>query len=104
MVQNRTPISSSGIAQEPRFVYRAVTLLPGARYSRAVAANSGVYLLPEYSLPYPLGLKDAPLPESNLSKVFAHKLTVMSGGSNKDPNDPGLANFPRGRGRGCHAI
>jgi pimeloyl-ACP methyl ester carboxylesterase len=83
-----------------QFVHRMVTLLPEARYSRAVAANSGVYLLPEYSDPYPFGLKDSPVYNSNLSKVFARKLIIMSGGRDTDPNAGDLANFPEAEAQG----
>ncbi|MEI6842818.1 MAG: hypothetical protein WCK53_16235, partial [Methanomicrobiales archaeon] len=84
-----------------QFVHRMVTLLPEARYSRAIAANSGVYLLPIYTLRYPFGLKDSPLPQSNLRDVFARKLIIMSGGSDTDPNDPGLAYFPEAEKEGA---
>jgi pimeloyl-ACP methyl ester carboxylesterase len=83
-----------------QFVHRMVTLLPEARYSRAVAANSGVYLLPVYSLRYPFGLKDSPLAESNLPGIFSRKLIIMSGGSDTDPNDSGLAKFPEAEAQG----
>ncbi|MEI6292336.1 MAG: hypothetical protein WCP36_01545 [Methanomicrobiales archaeon] len=83
-----------------QFVHRMVNLLPEARYSRAVAANSGVYLLPVYTLGYPFGLKDSPLSESNLPKIFARKLIIMSGGSDTDPKDPSLANFPVAEAQG----
>ena len=83
-----------------QFVHRMVMLLPEARFSRAVAANAGVYLLPEYADPYPFGLRDSPLYQSNLPKVFARKLIVMSGGSDTDPNAGGLANFPEAEAQG----
>ena len=83
-----------------QFVHRLATVLPEARYSRAVAANSGFYLLPVYTVPYPFGLKDSPLYESELPKVFARKLIVMSGGSDTNPNDSGLANFPEANVQG----
>jgi pimeloyl-ACP methyl ester carboxylesterase len=83
-----------------QFVHRMVTLLPEARYSRAVAANSGFYLLPVYTVPYPFGLKDSPLPAASLPKVFGRKLIVMSGGSDTNPNDSGLANFPEAESQG----
>ena len=76
------------------------TVLPEARYSRAVAANSGFYLLPVYTVPYPFGLKASPLYESELPNVFARKLIVMSGGSDTNPNDSGLANFPEAQAQG----
>jgi pimeloyl-ACP methyl ester carboxylesterase len=83
-----------------QFVHRMVTLLPEARYSRAVAANAGVYLLPTYSVPYGFGLKDSPLYENQLPTVFSRKLIIMSGGSDTNPNDGGLANFPEAEAQG----
>jgi hypothetical protein len=83
-----------------QFVQRMVTLLPEARYSRAVAANAGVYLLPEFTDPYPFGLKDSPLYQSELPKVFARKLIIMSGGNDTDPNASGLATFPQAEAQG----
>jgi len=83
-----------------QFVHRLVTFLPDARYSRAVAANAGVYVMPVYTIPYNLGLKDSPLPESDLPKVFSRKLIIMSGGSDTNPNDPSLANFPAAEAQG----
>jgi hypothetical protein len=83
-----------------QFVHRMVTFLPDARYSRAVAANAGVYVLPVYTIPYPFGLKDSPLPESSLRDVFARKLIIMSGGSDTNPNDSSLANFPEAEAQG----
>jgi hypothetical protein len=83
-----------------QFVHRLVTLLPEARYSRAVAANAGFYLLPDYSVPYGFGLKDSPLSETQLPEVFSRKLIIMSGGSDTDPNASGLANFPEAEAQG----
>ena len=83
-----------------QFVHRLVTFLPDARYSRAVAANAGVYVMPNYTIPYSMGLKDSPLPENLLPNVFARKLIIMSGGSDTNPNDPSLANFPAAEAQG----
>ena len=84
-----------------QFVHRMVMLLPEARYSRAVAANAGVYMVPLFTVPYPFGLKDSPLPQSDLQKIFARKLIVMSGGSDTDPNDGSLASFPEAEAQGA---
>jgi len=83
-----------------QFVHRLVTFLPDARYSRAVAANAGVYVMPVYTTPYPLGLKDSLLYENQLPALFSRKLIIMSGGSDTDPNDSGLANFPAAEAQG----
>jgi hypothetical protein len=83
-----------------QFVHRMVTFLPDARYSRAVAANAGLYVMPVYTVAYPFGLKDSPLPESRLPEVFSRKLVIMSGGEDTDPNADGLANFPEAEAQG----
>jgi hypothetical protein len=83
-----------------QFVHRLVTFLPGARYSRAVAANAGLYVFPVYPVQYPFGLKDSPLPEGDLPMVFARKLIVMSGADDTNPNDSSLPNFPAAKAQG----
>ena len=82
-----------------QFVHRMVTFLPDARYNRAVAANAGVYVMPDYSVPYPLGLKDSPLPKNRLPDVFARKLIIMSGGATRTRTTPASRTSPGPRRR-----
>ena len=84
-----------------QFVHRFVTLLPNARYTIAVAANAGVYLMPTYSVVYGFGLYESPLPASELPLVFSRKLVIMSGGADTNPNDSSLANFPAAEAQGA---
>lgn len=83
-----------------QFVHRLVTFLPEARYSRAVAANAGVYALPVYTVPYGFGLKNSPLAAQDLPKVFSRKLIIMSGEADNNPSDSSLANFPWAEAQG----
>ncbi|WP_292368813.1 hypothetical protein [Methanoregula sp. UBA64] len=83
-----------------QFVHRLVTFLPDARYRRAVAANAGVYVLPDYSIPYPFGLDSSPLYQSDLPKVLSRKLIILSGELDTNPNDSGLATFPLAEAEG----
>jgi hypothetical protein len=83
-----------------QFVHRLVTFIPDARYSRAVAANAGLYVIPDYSISYPLGLRDSPLPQTGLATVFSRKLIIMSGSLDTNPNDTSLANFPAAEAEG----
>jgi len=83
-----------------QFVHRMVLLLPNARYSKAVAANAGLYLMPTYSISYNLGLKDSPLPSDDLSIIFSRKLIIMSGDADTNPNDLSLADFPAAEAQG----
>jgi pimeloyl-ACP methyl ester carboxylesterase len=104
-VRNRTGARTDtyllfGHSAGGQFVHRLVTFLPGARYSRAVAANAGLYMMPTYSVAYGFGLKDSPLAQTDLPNVFTRKLIIMSGGSDTNPNDSGLANFPAAEAQG----
>jgi len=83
-----------------QFVHRLVTFLPAARYSRAVAANAGLYVMPDYTVAYGFGLKGSPLAEADLTTVFSRKLIVMIGDRDTDPNDSSLANFPAAEAQG----
>jgi len=85
-----------------QFVHRLVTFLPEARYSRAVAANPGVYVMPDYTIPFAAGLKGSPLSEKDLKTVFSRKLIIMSGELDTNPNDPSLAHFPAADAQGAN--
>lgn len=97
-IRNRTGANQEtyllfGHSAGAQFVHRHVTFLPEARYSRAVAANAGVYAMPTYSVVYPFGLQGSPLPESDLPKVFSGKLIIMAGAGDTNPRDIDLAKF-----------
>jgi tetratricopeptide (TPR) repeat protein len=83
-----------------QFVHRMVTFLPEAKFSRAVAANAGVYVQPDFTIPYPYGLKDSPQYASNLPEVFSRNLIIMSGGADTNPNETSLANSPLAEAQG----
>jgi pimeloyl-ACP methyl ester carboxylesterase len=89
-----------GFSAGGQFVHRLVTFLPDARYTRAVAGSPGVYVMPNYSIPFPFGLKGSPLSESDLTRVFSRKLIIMSGDEDTNPNDPSLAKFPLAEAEG----
>jgi len=97
-VRNRTGARQEtylldGHSAGAQFVHRLVTFLPAARFSRAVAANAGVYAMPTYTIEYGFGLKDSPLREVDLPQVFARKLIIMSG-DRDTMRDSSLATFP----------
>jgi predicted esterase len=84
-----------------QFVHRMVTFLPEARFSRAVAANAGVYAMPSYSIGYGFDLQGSPLREADLPKVFMRKLIIMSG-ANDTVRDGSLATFPEADAQGTN--
>ena len=84
-----------------QFVHRMVMVLPEARYSRAVAANAGMYLMPNLSIPFGFGLKDSPLPLADIPRVLSRKLVIMSGDADTNTDDGGLAKFPEAEAQGA---
>jgi len=83
-----------------QFVHRLALFLPEARFSRAVAANAGLYAMPAYTAWFPYGLYGSPLTQEDLKGVFAKKLIIMSGERDTDPNDGSLARFPDAEAQG----
>ncbi len=83
-----------------QFVHRLVTFLPDARYSRAIAANAGMYLFPTYSVSYGLGLNSSPLEKFDLSRIFSRKLIILAGESDNNPNDTSMPTFPEAEAQG----
>jgi pimeloyl-ACP methyl ester carboxylesterase len=83
-----------------QFVHRLATFLPEARFSRAVAANAGLYAMSTYTVWFPFGLYGSPLTDQDLKIVFSKKLIIMSGELDTDPNDSSLANFPEAEAQG----
>lgn len=62
-----------------QWVQRYVLHSGGRHIERAVAANPGWYMIPDYEFPYPYGLKGAPIPEATLRSAFAANFTLLLG-------------------------
>jgi len=68
---------------------RVAVLHPDSRAHRIVAANAGLYTLPDPARPLPLGLSGLDVSEASLRRAFATDLTVMLGENDNDPNKGG---------------
>jgi hypothetical protein len=94
----RRKFSMFGHGAGAQFIQRYV-LHSGCRMiDRAVAANSGYYLVPDHDYAFPFGLVGAPIPRSTLASAFACNLTVLLGTG--DVNYAGLRNDPGARAQG----
>ena len=99
-----SPIFLTGTAPAASLLHRLATFLPNARYSRAVAANAGVYVMPDYSIPYPFGLKDSPLPQSEARDSVFPETHYHVGRQRYQPQRYQPCQFPSRRGRGQHPV
>ena len=91
-----------GHSEGGQFVHRLVTLLPAARYSRAVAANAGWYMMPNFGVKYPHGLGEAPVTDDSLRKALGRDFVVMLGDRDTDPNHYQLSKTPQAMAQGIH--
>ena len=99
----------SGGAQ---FVQRLVMFMPDARYSRAIAANAGWYIMPDFTTGLPYGLRDSPVTPDQLKAALNRQLWILLGSRDTDPRSPNLRTtreamrqgaFRRARGESFYA-
>ncbi|MGD2129781.1 MAG: hypothetical protein PVJ33_10745 [Lysobacterales bacterium] len=78
-----------------QFVERFLLYVPGARVSRAVAANAGWYTMPEFDQAWPYGLERSGVSEQALARMLQFPLTVLLGEADpEDTEDPRLRKTP----------
>jgi pimeloyl-ACP methyl ester carboxylesterase len=68
---------------------RAALLNPGSRAGRIVAANAGLYTLPDPERALPLGIAGLGIREPSLRSAFAVDLTLLLGENDNDPDRGG---------------
>ncbi|MGD8347466.1 MAG: hypothetical protein PVI83_09480, partial [Lysobacterales bacterium] len=85
-----------------QFVHRFLFYIPGARVSRAVVANAGWYLMPDFGIDYPYGLRGSGVSRDHVVRVMAMPLTVLLGESDTDTADSGLRRAPEAMRQGEH--
>jgi poly(3-hydroxybutyrate) depolymerase len=73
-----------------QFAHRLVLFNPQARAKIIVAANAGWYLMPDFTVAYPYGLKNSGIDAAQLKTALAKHLIVLLGEKDTDPNHPAL--------------
>jgi poly(3-hydroxybutyrate) depolymerase len=91
-----------GHSEGGQFVHRLVLLLPEARYSRAVAANAGWYMMPAFGTRYPYGLVGAPVTRESLAKSLGRDFAILLGDLDRDPNHSQLRRNPEAMAQGTN--
>ncbi|WP_420103849.1 alpha/beta hydrolase-fold protein [Bosea sp. (in: a-proteobacteria)] len=88
-----------------QFVHRMALLMPEARFSRAVAANSGFYTRPlgteaagGFAYPYSLGA--TPATDATLKAALARPVIVMLGENDNDPDHVEINKSPGAEAQG----
>lgn len=86
-----------------QFVHRFVTFKQNTRLSKAIAANSGWYTVPDTQIEYPYGLKDSGFTDKpTLTHLFSANLIVALGDQDIDPKDSSLRHTPQADAQGLY--
>ena len=84
------------------FVQRFVFFMPQARVARAVSANAGLYLMPDFTTAFPYGLKKTSLTDFDLRRALAAPFVVLLGTADTDPQARLLWHTPEAEAQGSH--
>lgn len=87
-----------------QFVHRLMLLRPNSLCAAAVAANAGVYSMPDFDRSWPHGLKGVPVTHEQVQAAMSQKLCVLLGEEDVDENDAYLPKDPESMEQGVHRM
>ena len=85
-----------------QFVHRLFFFLPEARAARVVSANAGAYMMPDFTVAHPYGLKDSGVTEADLKTALRRPVLVLLGEADMDPNHRPMPRTPEANLQGLH--
>ncbi len=106
-VRERTGITTEkysiyGHSAGAQFVHRLFFFLPHARAERVVSANAGVYLVPDFTIDHPYGLKGSGITVDDVKLALQRPVLVLLGEADMDPNHRPLPRTPGAMAQGIH--
>jgi len=87
-----------------QYVLRYLALTEASAVDRAVASNSGMYMLPDLEADYPTGMGGLDLDESHLRRYLARRLVLLLGDADNDPADEFLPRGESADAQGPHRL
>jgi hypothetical protein len=90
---NQTTFDLFGNSAGAQYVLRYLALTEGPAVDGAVAANSGMYMLPDLAADYPVGMGGLDLDQTHLRRYLGRRLVLLLGDADIDVSAPDL---PRG--------
>ena len=79
-----------GFSAGAQFIHRFIQFKPNARFNKVVAGAAGWYTVPDNNIPFPYGLDNSILTNTNLSNLLSKDLYIQVGALDNDPNSVGL--------------
>jgi poly(3-hydroxybutyrate) depolymerase len=93
-----------GLSAGAQYVSRYLALNKVPSVGRAVAANSGWYMLPDLDIDYPDGMGGIGLDETFLRRYLSRNVTILLGGADTDANAPDLPRNEAALAQGPHRL
>lgn len=69
-----------------QFVHRYMLFSGHDKFSNIIVANAGWYTMLNRSIDFPYGIKNIPMSDTQLTKIFAKPVTILLGEKDNDPN------------------
>jgi hypothetical protein len=101
---SKTTFRMFGNSAGSQYVLRYLSLTGGAAVDRAVASNSGVYMLPDLQTEYPFGMGGLDLNENHLRRYFGFPLVLLLGDADTDTSAPDLPRNDAAMAQGPHRL
>jgi hypothetical protein len=101
---DRTTFGLFGNSAGSQFVLRYLALTEAPSVDRAVASNSGIYMLPDLSMEYPGGMGGLDLGQGSLQRYFARPLTIVLGEADADGTAFDLPRTAEAMAQGPHRL
>ncbi|MFK3781462.1 hypothetical protein [Agrobacterium sp. NPDC089420] len=87
-----------------QFVLRYLALTEASALDRAVASNSGIYMLPDLAVEYPNGMGGLDLDQTSLLRYFGSRLTILLGEADADSTAFDLPRDEEALAQGPHRL
>ena len=101
---NRQTFGLFGNSAGSQFVLRYLALNEAAAVDLAVASNSGMYMLPDLAVDYPVGMGGLDLDETHLRRYLGRRLIILLGDADTDSAAPDLPRSGTAMAQGPHRL
>lgn len=99
---NQSGYAMFGHSAGAQFAHRFMYYKPTARAHLFLLANAGWYTLPDLSIEYPYGLRNAAVNAENIRVALSRDVIILLGDQDNDPNHSSLRKTPEAMAQGPH--
>ncbi|KYZ75539.1 hypothetical protein AXX12_12560 [Anaerosporomusa subterranea] len=91
----RTTYSLYGHSAGAQFAHRFLLFAQSTKSDMIILANAGWYTMPDRNIVFPYGIKDIPMTDKELAKIFAQPAFILLGDQDINPNHKNLRHTPQ---------